>query len=77
LDVCSLTSDLAAFPAGDATEIGERGVTLSGGQRQRISLARAVYRYVKKNKRFSLINLCIHSSNMRQTKQNNKQRQQT
>ncbi len=28
---------------GDATMLGERGVTLSGGQKQRISLARAVY----------------------------------
>jgi ATP-binding cassette subfamily B protein len=30
-----------SFQQGDATEIGERGVTLSGGQRQRIALARA------------------------------------
>ena len=34
---------MATFPAGDATEIGERGITLSGGQKQRIALARAVY----------------------------------
>ena len=31
------------MPAGDRTEIGERGVTLSGGQKARLSLARAVY----------------------------------
>lgn len=31
------------LPAGDATEIGEKGVNLSGGQKQRISVARAVY----------------------------------
>ncbi len=37
-----LTSDLAAMPAGLATEIGERGVTLSGGQRQRVGIARAL-----------------------------------
>jgi ATP-binding cassette subfamily B protein len=37
-----LTSDLAQFPQGLDTLIGERGVTLSGGQRQRVSLARAL-----------------------------------
>jgi len=31
------------MPAGDMTEIGERGVNLSGGQKQRISIARALY----------------------------------
>ena len=28
------------LPAGDATEIGERGITLSGGQKQRVAIAR-------------------------------------
>jgi len=43
LDVCALRPDLAVFDAGDATEIGDRGVNLSGGQKQRIAIARAVY----------------------------------
>jgi ABC-type multidrug transport system fused ATPase/permease subunit len=43
LESCALRPDLAALPAGDRTELGERGITLSGGQKQRVSLARAVY----------------------------------
>ncbi|KAJ3346286.1 hypothetical protein HDU83_003188 [Entophlyctis luteolus] len=43
IDSCALRSDLKMFPAGDLTEIGERGVNLSGGQKQRLALARAVY----------------------------------
>jgi ABC-type multidrug transport system fused ATPase/permease subunit len=43
LAACCLDTDLDALPAGDLTEIGERGVNLSGGQKARISLARAVY----------------------------------
>uniref|UniRef100_A0A3B3Q9H2 Multidrug resistance-associated protein 1 n=1 Tax=Paramormyrops kingsleyae TaxID=1676925 RepID=A0A3B3Q9H2_9TELE len=43
VEACALGPDLEILPAGDATEIGEKGVNLSGGQKQRVSLARAVY----------------------------------
>ena len=40
---CGLRRDLSLFPAGDRTEVGEKGQTLSGGQKARITLARAIY----------------------------------
>ena len=43
LHQCCLTTDLLQWPAGDETQIGERGVTMSGGQKTRVSVARAVY----------------------------------
>lgn len=44
IEACSLQADLDILPAGDSTEIGERGITLSGGQKARINLARCVYK---------------------------------
>jgi ATP-binding cassette, subfamily B, multidrug efflux pump len=37
-----LAEDMAGFPNGLDTRVGERGVTLSGGQKQRAALARAL-----------------------------------
>lgn len=36
IQACALETDLMALGAGDATEIGERGVNLSGGQKLRV-----------------------------------------
>jgi len=43
LSACALLDDIAVLPAGDMTEIGERGINLSGGQKARVCLARAMY----------------------------------
>jgi ATP-binding cassette subfamily B multidrug efflux pump len=40
--IARLDKDVADFPAGYNTMVGERGITLSGGQKQRTAIARAV-----------------------------------
>lgn len=63
IECCALRADLLMFEDGDATEIGEKGVSLSGGQKARyvwilfvwawlifhlrVALARAVYAKTK------------------------------
>ncbi|KAI8103833.1 hypothetical protein M9435_006360 [Picochlorum sp. BPE23] len=49
LEACCLNEDIANFPDGDDTVIGERGVNLSGGQKARLALARAAYKKAELN----------------------------
>jgi ATP-binding cassette, subfamily B, multidrug efflux pump len=43
-ELAGLAPDIATFPAGLDTMVGERGLTLSGGQKQRTAIARALLR---------------------------------
>jgi ATP-binding cassette subfamily B multidrug efflux pump len=42
--LAGLATDIASFPQGLDTMVGERGITLSGGQKQRTAIARAILR---------------------------------
>lgn len=46
IQASALSMDLTIMPAGDLTEIGDRGVNLSGGQKQRVSIARVRIQYL-------------------------------
>lgn len=42
VQTAQLSSELASFPDGDQTVVGQRGIGVSGGQKQRVTIARAL-----------------------------------
>jgi len=59
--IAHLDPDLARFPQGLLTRVGERGITLSGGQKQRTAIGRAVLR----NAPILLLDDCLSSVDTR------------
>jgi ATP-binding cassette subfamily B protein len=45
IEVARLSDEVAAFPDGLETKLGQRGTSVSGGQKQRIAIARALAGY--------------------------------
>ncbi|KAJ2807332.1 Multidrug resistance-associated protein 1 [Coemansia guatemalensis] len=43
IHACAFVEDMATWPAGDMSVIGENGINISGGQRARLALARTLY----------------------------------
>jgi len=41
-EISTISRDVAEFPSGWATVVGEKGLTLSGGQKQRVAISRAL-----------------------------------
>ena len=42
VQIAQLKGELASFPQGDETPVGNKGQTMSGGQKQRVTIARAL-----------------------------------
>ena len=59
--IAHLDPDVARFPQGLLTRVGERGITLSGGQKQRTAIGRAVLR----NAPILLLDDCLSSVDTR------------